>query len=398
MYADFFNFMNYCKAEIIVNSALIIDGKNRMETYVLATISLNQMAGGLERNIIRLANNLARSGRNVELITFDFSNATSFYEIDKAVHWHKVAISVPHGPINFFDRIKLILKIRQILKNSNARLVICFHHGILFRFMMAAFFTKTKIVASERNSLELYKYIKLSKWNANFLLMYFVKKITVQFESYVSDYPRPMQKHIVHIPNAVFPVSKFSHPGVPTKEGKFVLLSVGRLCQQKNYAALIKAFSKLSPQFPEWDLVIVGEGGGRTELEDIIANEGLHDKVLLPGAFDNVEKWYSSSHLFCLPSRWEGFPNSLAEALSHGLPAVVYSECAGCRDMVTNGENGFLAVGNGDVVSLQHALYSLMSDGNIRKRMGAASAKSVKCYHPDEVFPLWETMLDKIEK
>jgi GalNAc-alpha-(1->4)-GalNAc-alpha-(1->3)-diNAcBac-PP-undecaprenol alpha-1,4-N-acetyl-D-galactosaminyltransferase len=366
--------------------------------YVLATISLNNMAGGLERNIIRLANNLAESGGNVHIMTFDFKNAESFYDIDERVIWHKVATSPPHQPIGFFDRLKLIFRMHNILKNEKAGVIVCFHHGILLRFMLASVFTRLKIIASERNSLRIYDHIQLSKWNINFFLMFLVDNITIQFKSYTADYPHLMQNKIVYIPNAVFPVDEFANPNVPNENGRYTLLSVGRLCGQKNYSTLIKAFSNLSSMHPEWDLVIVGNGEALEELSDLIIEEKLTNRVILPGATDDVSKWYNSSHLFCLPSRWEGFPNSLAEALSHGLPSVVYAGCAGAGDMVSNGENGLLAVGNGEIDSLEYALSTLMHDGVIRKRMGKASVESVKCYYPDNVFPLWKMLFNKFNK
>ena len=76
--------------------------------------------------------------------------------------------------------------------------------------------------------------------------MLLVSNITVQFKSYAADYPRLMQNKIVHIPNAVFPVDGFANPNVPNENGRYTLLSVGRLCGQKNYSTLIKAFSNLA--------------------------------------------------------------------------------------------------------------------------------------------------------
>ena len=68
----------------------------------------------------------------------------------------------------------------------------------------------------------------------------------------------------------------------------------------------------------------------------------------MEGAVTDVAAEYAAADLFCLPSRWEGFPNTVAEALAHGLPAVAYEGCAGTGDLVEPGENGLLAAGNGD--------------------------------------------------
>ena len=362
----------------------------------MAAISLDRMAGGLERNIARLANFLAESGADVHLVTFDWETATSFYEIDPRVKWHKVANSPPHAPISFGNRLRLILNMRRILKEIGALAIVCFHHGILFRFLMASLFCGIKIVSSERNSLTIYDHVKISKWNLNFLMMFLADRITVQFPSYIKDYPVLLRKKAVAIPNPVPPEGDIARPSIAGDSGRFRLLSVGRLCNQKNYASLIAAFDNLAPRFPEWDLALVGNGEISAELESTVADMGLRDRVHLPGAVTDVSQWYTTSHLFCLPSRWEGFPNALAEALAHGLPAVGYAGCAGVRDLIVDGKNGLLANGNGDTVNLEEALAILMGNAEMRAVMGTASVEGVKQYHPDNVFSLWETMLSEV--
>lgn len=363
---------------------------------MLAAISLDQMAGGLERNIARLANFLVGRGAEVHLVTFDWETATSFYEIDHRVSWHKVANSPPHVPISFGNRLRLILNMRRILKKTGASTIVCFHHGILFRFVMASLFCGIKIISSERNSLTIYQHVRISKWNLNFLMMFLADRITVQFPSYIKDYPLLLRKKAVAIPNPVLPAGDIARPSIAGDNGRFRLLSVGRLCHQKNYASLIAAFANLAPRFPDWDLAIVGNGEILAELEAMVADIGLQDRAHLPGVVTDVSQWYATSHLFCLPSRWEGFPNALAEALAHGLPVVGYAGCAGVRDLIVDGKNGLLADGNGNASNLEGALATLMGNAEMRAIMGTASVAGVKQYHPESVFPLWETMLAEV--
>ena len=171
--------------------------------YALATISLDDMPGGLERNFVSLANAMARRGHTVSLITFDQQDARSFYPINNDVRWHKVGVSRPHGPIGFADRLRLIWAIRAALKDARASVVVCFHHGILVRFVLATFFTGIRLIVSERNSLTLYNHLRKSKWNLNFLFLFFADYITVQFPRYVREYPRILRPRISAIPNPV---------------------------------------------------------------------------------------------------------------------------------------------------------------------------------------------------
>jgi glycosyltransferase involved in cell wall biosynthesis len=157
---------------------------------------------------------------------------------------------------------------------------------------------------------------------------------------------------------------------------------------------LIKAYASLAERFPDWDLRIVGAGDDRPALEALIAQlPEIAGRVTMPGAAADIYKEYLSAHLFCLPSRWEGFPNALAEALAHGLPAVGFADCAGVADLIQSGENGTLAEGNGDLASLTAALTRLMADPSLRVRLGTQAVESVAHYRPEDMVDLWEQTL-----
>ena len=364
--------------------------------YILAAISLDGMAGGLERNVVALANELARRGHGVGLVTFDQEAARSFYRIDEGVRWYKVGVSRPHGPIGFGTRLRLILAIRAALRDARASVVVCFHHGILARFVLASRFTGIRLVVSERNSLTLYNHIRRPKYNLNFLLMFLADRVTVQFPRYAADYPRLLRPRIAAIPNPVSPSAPHAGLGANGRRKPLQLLAVGRLCAQKNYGTLIAAFADLAPRYPEWELVIVGDGETREIVLADVARHGLGARVRLIPATAGMSDAYRRASLFCIPSRWEGFPNALAEAMAHGLPAVGYRGCAGVNDLIAHGENGLLADGNGDARSLFEALDRLMADPARREEMGEAAVKSVERFHPDQVFPRWEALLNEI--
>jgi len=366
------------------------------DNYVLAAISLHNMAGGLERNIVSLANRLAECGHRVSLVTFDWETAQSFYPINEGIRWFKVATSQPHQAIGFTDRLRLIARIRKALKDADASVVVCFHHGILARFLLASLLLNVRVVASERNSLSLYAHTSQSKWNLNFFLMYFVDRITVQFPQYVNDYPRLLRSRVVAIPNPVLPVENFAAPGRAKAGQPFQLLAVGRLSAQKNFEALVAAFAKLADRCPAWELIIVGDGERHERLRAEIEKHNLNARVRLLPATRSVFDLYRNASVFCMPSKWEGFPNALAEAMAHGLPVIGYAGCAGVRELIVHGENGLLATGNGDVDSLSDALEGLMSNPGRREEMGKAAADSVQRFNPERVFPLWEDLLQRV--
>lgn len=350
------------------------------------------MAGGLEKNIVLLANHLAGKGMDVILVSFDYPGAEAFYDLDSRIRWHKVGVSRPHSSISFSQRIQLIREIRGILRKLAVPTIICFHHGIIFRFLMASFLLKSKLICSERNSLSLYKYIRQSKWTLNFLLLAFADKITVQFPNYVREYPFWLRKKITVIPNPVFESNKLAQPDVPNKDNRYTLITVGRLCAQKNQAGLIDAFSILADKYPDWDLYIVGDGGHYDILNKKIHECNLIDRIFLTGKSNDVPSWLSRSHLFCLPSQWEGFPNALAEAMAQGLPSVGLITCAGVRDLIEDNVSGLLA----NPSQLTQSLEKLMSSAAMRKEMGKAAVLAMSQYAPETTFTRWDYVLSEI--
>jgi glycosyltransferase involved in cell wall biosynthesis len=176
-------------------------------------------------------------------------------------------------------------------------------------------------------------------------------------------------------------------------DGCWRLLSVARLEPQKNLAALIEAFAALAPHFPDWQLRIVGEGSLRTELQQLTDRHGIRPRVGFAGAIDDIDAEYAAAHLFCLASRWEGFPNAMAEAMAHGLPVIGFDGCPGVNALVAPGVDGLLAPGNGDVTSLTDALRRLMNDARSRQSMGQNAARIANRFDATEITLQWERVI-----
>ncbi|HET7612914.1 MAG TPA: glycosyltransferase family 4 protein [Gemmatimonadaceae bacterium] len=148
------------------------------------------------------------------------------------------------------------------------------------------------------------------------------------------------------------------------------LLAVGRLVYQKGFDILIDVFSELAPRYPEWELVIIGQGPDRAALETRIESHSLGARVFLAGDVGNIGDWYESADMFVLSSRFEGFPNALAEAMAYGLPVVSFDCETGPRDLIEDRVSGLL-VSAGDGAALGDGLAQLMGDESLRTQIGA---------------------------
>lgn len=139
-----------------------------------------------------------------------------------------------------------------------------------------------------------------------------------------------------------------------------VVIGVGRLSVQKDFATLIRAFAKVREQ-RSCRLIILGEGGKRHELEALIAELDLQEYTFLPGFQDNPMCWVKAADVFVLSSRWEGSPNALTEALALGVPSVSTRCPSGPDETLDEGKYGPL-VAMGDVDEMASSILDVLSN------------------------------------
>jgi len=357
--------------------------------------AVDNVAGGVERMIITVMNALVERGHDVDFLTWDPKEATTFYLLDARVKWHRMNIGDPTQRASLNILRNRMIAVRSLLRTRKPQAIIAFQDGPYKALRLFSAGMGIPVIAAERNAPTRFDHTRAG--NRRRLLTFnsfrFAHTVTIQCEGYRTLYPRYLHNKIVTIPNPVPPTQHITHPDVAAPNRRFQLLSVGRLSWQKNYQALISAFTQLAPGFPDWDLIIVGEGEQRAELETIIHENELADRILLPGSTSNVSSHYTSAHLFCLPSRWEGFPNALAEAQTHGLPAVGFKNCAGVNELILDGQTGLLAAGNGESANLAATLAKLMNDAEMRREMGDKGRKATEKFAPNLIIDKWETML-----
>jgi glycosyltransferase involved in cell wall biosynthesis len=173
--------------------------------------------------------------------------------------------------------------------------------------------------------------------------------------------PRP-QIVTIYNPLPVAEIQSLSRAGVEhpwlAPAGPPLLLGVGKLKLQKDFATLIRAFARVRAVRPA-HLVILGEGEERARLERLALELGVASDLALPGFTENPWAWMARAAVFVLSSAWEGFSNVLAEALACGCP-VVSTDCpSGPAELLENGRYGCL-VPVGDDRALADAILATL--------------------------------------
>jgi glycosyltransferase involved in cell wall biosynthesis len=177
--------------------------------------------------------------------------------------------------------------------------------------------------------------------------------------------------------------------------GGGLVVSIGRLSEEKGHDRLLEAFARVATTRPGWRLLIAGDGPLRGDLETLGARLGLRGRIDLPGLVHDVAGLLARADLYVLASRREVFPMALCEAMASGVPAVAMEYRPGVRELVHDGIDG-VVVPPGDVPALATAMARLMDDPVERQRLGRRAVDIVDRYGVDRILSLWDALLRSV--
>jgi glycosyltransferase involved in cell wall biosynthesis len=167
------------------------------------------------------------------------------------------------------------------------------------------------------------------------------------------------------------------------------------MTREKGFDLLLKAFQRSRLAESDWHLAIVGDGVERAALLEQAISLGIANALTLPGHVKDVGRWLAISDIFVLPSRYEGFPNALIEAMQMGRACVSFDCPSGPRDLVEDGHNGLLIKAE-DVDGLSSAMQLLASDPELRCRLGAEASRVARDFSPASVYGRWLALIDAV--
>lgn len=174
-----------------------------------------------------------------------------------------------------------------------------------------------------------------------------------------------------------------------------IILNIARLKKQKNQAALIEAFVSLHARFPDWYLVIIGDGQERDNLRKMVEQNNCSGRVILAGSQREVCDFYARADFFVLSSLIEGFPNVILEAMAMGLP-VIATNVAGVKELTDSGWAGQVVHGSGkEVLTEAMSEYMLMSDA-AKTRLCENAIETVSHFDIRKFVLEYEKLFEKI--
>lgn len=344
------------------------NGFRRMRVCIVAP---SLQMGGVERASTTLANYLAREGNDVHFLPV-FPHPHFF-----TLH-HSISICEPDFNRKSLQTFKSICWLRAEIKRINPEIVLAFNnmYGALTIFALLG--TRYKICTSDRSS-------PFFKWPWKIDV---VVRIAfglrppdgiISQTSIAARYSRARLRGAfkqVVIPNALRHIQAFDI------QRKKIILAVGRLGDPlKGFDRLIQAFSKIPDN--GWKLVFAGGDEEGYYLRKQATELGVIQRVVFLGKVKDIDRVYAEAGMFVIPSRSEGFPNALCEAMAAGLPCISFNFTAGPSDIISDGVDGIL-VEDGNIDALAAEMQRLMASEVLRNELGS-NARQIKNRLSDDI-------------
>lgn len=347
--------------------------------------------GGAERVAATLANAWAERGEEVTIVATFSRGGGCRYPLGPNVRFVRLVDISVGWPMAYPSRLVRLRVLRHLIVTERPDVVVSLLTNVNVAGILATRGLDIPVVVSERI------HPLATPWGRRVLrrLTYpMADVVVVQTE----EAARAIRRLVGRAPVAVLPnplpaeLQARDPRGRCNPASRHRLVGMGRLERQKGFDLLIRIFYRLAQEFPDWDLWIWGEGSQRRALEAQVVKLGLEPRVFLPGwtsePWDELER----ADVFVLPSRWEGFPNALLEAMALGVPCVAYDCPAGPREITRGGQDAMLVPAE-DELAMEDALRTLMTNEALRTDLGARGAVSVReRYALPRVITMWDEL------
>lgn len=345
--------------------------------------------GGAERVITQVANYLSDRGYHVIMVT-SFAKEN---EYPLAAGIKRINLEEPNLKQSRLKKnISRICALRRACVTCRPDVLISFMAEANFRNLFATAGLAVKSIISVRNDPEREYSGKAYCFLARYILPH-ADGCVFQTEEARAWFPQKLQRKSTILYNAV----DLMFYAISRELGDAVV-TLGRLCEQKNHAMLIRAFAEVAPHYPEVQLHIYGEGALEGALRQLISELDLEARVCLMRPTKHPDEVLSKARAFVLSSDYEGMPNALMEAMAVGVPCISTDcPCGGPRELLNDGDSGLL-VPVGDCKRMAQALDRLLANRATAEQLGKNARERAEIFKRDVVLAQWEDYIGQICK
>lgn len=352
--------------------------------------------GGAERVMAGLAGRLAARQHHVDLITLD-DGTRRRHPLSQAVRWIPLNVmSTSTTQMRWVHRAGRLR--RQIAEGGyDAILSFCDSTNLLVLLATRGLYRRPRIVVSERSDPAHQSLGQVREWLRDRLYRR-ADAVVCLSDDVAATLRKRMKLNAVVIPSAVQPPP----PGYTQRRAALAardpraappirLIAIGRLEPEKGFDRLLASLAEFTGQAeaPEWTLNIFGDGSQRNALETMARDYSIADRVHFGGWVDSLWPHVAAADVFVLPSRYEGFPSALLEAMAGGLTVIAVDAGGGVRSAIEHGANGWLV--DNETAALTAGLRTILHDANLRARLAAAAPNVIDRFN-------WAIMVDRYER
>lgn len=356
----------------------------------IALLISSMQSGGAERVMSVIANYAVQKDCDIHLLVI--SGTDSFYPLDARIKVHFLELGKPSKGVldSLKNNLNIISTLYKKIREIRPDKILSFMGTVNVQSIVISKLTGIPVIVSERlNPLKLQE---AGIWN-RFVHFFYPKseRVVVQTEkgaAYFSTFI-PAEK-IKVIANPVN--SAFLEIPTPVRTQSKVILAIGRLDHQKAHEILIRAFALLEDT--SYVLYVVGEGPLRDYLQDLIDELALTDRVILKGKKKDVIAELDAAEIFVLPSRYEGFPNVLIEAMARQLPCISTDCDTGPAEIIQHGHDGLL-VQTENVSAMADAIRSLINNKTLSNELAANARLKAALYSEEHIMNDWMSLFRK---
>ncbi len=343
--------------------------------------------GGTQRVISLLANYLSRNNYEIKICIINQSKIKYF--LSKRVK--KIELKIKSNKKNFFDfifkNLQRLALLRKIFKSHKDYILVSFLNTTNILCLLSSIGINSKIIINERNDI-LKQKLNFTWTFLKFITYNLADLITTNNKSNLLLLKSKYGKKVNYINNPV-EIKKFKK-----QKRKKIILSVGRLNDQKNYPQLLRCFKAFSLKNDNWTYNILGEGELRKKIIEYIKFLGLERKVKIFN-FTDPSSFYKKSSILIHGAKYEGTPNVLLEAMSFRVP-IISSNYNGCSEIIKHNYNGIIYKIESDEDLLKN-MQLLAFSNDLSKQLSDNGYSYVKKYDISEISKEWIKLLNKLK-
>lgn len=346
--------------------------------------------GGTERMTAIIANNLAIIDKyKVIIITLQNNHNKSFFELKDNIKYIIINNKKNDNEINI---LKLILKLRQLIKENKVDIIINVDVMLSIFSMPSVLFTKVKIISWEHFNYMDNIGSKKTKYIRK-ISMFFSKVYIVLTKKDEKKFRRDKVPfaNIKQIYNTCFIDKDY----VGYDEDSKIIMSAGNFYKTKGFDYAIEIGKRIFLKYPEWKWYIYGDGKELEKINNMIKEYNLQSNIIIKCRTKDINKAFRESALFVLTSRMESFALVLLEAQANNLPTISFDIPSGPSEIIEDNVNGFL-VEMYDIDNMTDKICLLIEDRELRKSFSLNSRKNINKFDEKNIISKWEEVIDSI--